>query len=332
MQRLLFILALGWSTLTSAQILPNFGGQRAGLSTLSFLKNEMNPESLGMSGAGVALKGNVFSSATNPAGLTALDDFSFGLSHMTIGAGIQQSLISSQFKLKNTSTIGFQINSLNSGQMEVRTEFQPNGTGNYFSVSQSAITGNYAMKMTEMFSLGIGLKMIYENMAGYSNMTAGLDLGFLYETDFRNLRFAVVVQNFGGSSSINGSDVMVGYNRNGNVELARYTIPTTFRMGFSIDAYQKDKHLVIGAMELNNPNDNSENIRFGFEYQYAELLSVQTGYKISVKGHGYPTLGMAYKTRIGAHPMFIQYAMNPTNYMGTQHLIGLRFTRNKMER
>ncbi len=325
-------LLFAMGSICRAQVLPNFGGQRAGLSTLSFLKNDLNPRAVGMSGAGIALDGDVFSSMTNPAGLTALNSFNLGMSHMLVGAGIQQSLLSAQFKLQNEATIGFQVNSLNSGSMPVRTEFQPNGNGTYFSVSQNALSGNYATKLSEMFSLGVAVKLIYETMAEYTNTTAGIDLGFLYKTDFKNLRFAVVVQNFGGNSSISGSDVEVDYNRNGDIELGRYTMPTVFKMGFSLDAWSKDKHKIVAAAELNNPNDNAENLRLGAEYSFGELVKIQTGIKLSVKGQPYPTFGFGYKSRLGANPLFIQYGVNPTTNMGNQHVFGLRFSHNSMKR
>ncbi|MFT4521085.1 MAG: hypothetical protein ACI8ZN_000009 [Bacteroidia bacterium] len=315
-----------------AQILPNFGGERAGLSTLSFLKNDMNPMSLGLSGASVALKGNAFSAVTNTAGLTDLDQSTFAASHMLLGAGIHQSFLSYQHKLKNENVIGLSINSLNSGDMEVRTEFQPNGTGQFFNVSQNALGAHYAARLSEMFSLGVGFKLIYETMAGYQNTTAAVDVGFLYKTDFKNLRFAVFVQNFGGSSHVSGETVQVSYNRDGLPELSQYALPTVFKMGFSFDAYHVKNHRLIPSLELNNPNDNSENIRIGLGYKYADVLHVGTGIKLSVKGQSYPTFGFSYKSRVGAHPMRISYAMNATNYMGTNHLLGVTIELNNRDR
>ena len=69
-----------------------------------------------------------------------------------------------------------------------------------------------------------------------------------------------------------------------------------------------------------------------FEYQYSKLFQLQTGYKLSVKGQSYPTFGFGYKSKIGVNPLRINYGMNPTNYMGTQHNFGLQLTFNKMER
>lgn len=327
---LVCFLFIGWHV--QAQILPNFGGQRAGLSTLSFLKNDLNPRSLGLSGASVANDEDAYSAITNPAALAKLENNFIGMSHLLVGAGIQQSFLTYHGKLKNDATLGLSLNSLNSGQMMIRTEFQPDGTGQYFSMSQNALKGTYATRLSEMFSLGVGVSYIFETMAGYNTSTAAVDLGFLYQTDFKNLRFAVAVQNFGGSSSISGSTIQVNYNRNGDIELGRYSLPTVFKMGFSMDAYKKDKHLIVGSLQLNNPNDNAENMRIGVEYRYDDLLRVQTGYKLAVKGQSYPTFGFQYKSKIGVHPLYINYGMNPTNRMGTQHIMGLQVSINKMER
>ncbi|MFT5723803.1 MAG: hypothetical protein ACI9JN_000920 [Bacteroidia bacterium] len=326
------LISVSFYSSLSAQILPNFGGQRAGLSTLSFLKNDLNPRSLGMSGASVANKVDGYSASSNPAALANLKENSLGLSHLLIGAGIQQSFLSYQHKLKNEATLGLSVNSLNSGDMMIRTEFQPDGTGQFFNMSQNALKATYATRLSKMFSLGVGISYIYETMQTYDNSTAAIDLGFLYQTDFKNLRFAVAVQNFGGSSTISGSTMQVEYNRNGALELGRYSLPTVFKMGFAIDAYKKDKHLIVGSLQLNNPNDNAENIRIGAEYRYSELLQIQTGIKLSVKGQSYPTLGFGYKSKLGVHPLYINYGMNPTNYMGTQHIFGMSVSFNKMER
>jgi hypothetical protein len=314
------------------QILPNFGGQRAGLSALSFLKNDMSPRSMGLGGASVALSGDAFSVASNPAALTHLNEGAIGASHLLLGAGIQQSLLSLQKKLPNAATIGLSINSLNSGQMEIRTEFQPEGTGNYFSVGQNAFGLNYAQKLSDMFNLGMTMKYINEQMAGYSNHVLAFDVGFLYETDFNDLKFAVLVQNFGGNSAISGSEVPVSYNRKGEIKLSRYTVPTVFKMGLAFTAFEADKKKLTIAAELNNPNDNAENIRLGGEFSYSDFLRIQSGIKLSVKGQILPSFGFQYKTRLGVHPLHLGYAMNPTNYMGNQHLISVQWQRNKMER
>lgn len=316
-----------------AQLIPNFGGQRAGLSTLSFLKNDINPRSASMSGASVALNGDAFSIFSNPAATTDNEGFNVAMSNYTIGAGIQQSFVSAVMPTKSKlSTIGLSVNTLNSGAMDVRTEFQPEGTGEKFYVSNLAIGASYAQKLSDMFSAGISLKYIHEQIDTYSNSTAAADVSFLYFTDYKDLKFAVMIQNFGGNSSINGDELKTTFNRTGTLEPEKYSVPTVFSLGASIIPWKKEKQSLLVAAQLNHPNDNAENYRIGLEYQYLKLLYLRAGYKINVTGQRFPSFGFGIRKLFGAHPLFISYAANPTEFQGILHTVGLSITINNMER
>ena len=319
------------SAFSNAQLIPNFGGQRAGLSALSFLKNDLNPISFAQAGASVANNPTMFSSENNPAALGQLTGSGFALSNMVIGAGINQSFLAINKKLNGGGTLGFNVNTLNSGEMLVRTEFEPNGTGQTFYANNTALGLNYAQKLTDRFSIGIGLKYVYEGIATYQNHTVTADIGFLYLTDYRDLTFAVVVKNFGGNSQMQGSDLESSYNRT-LVSLEKYTTPSIFKLGFSFIPYKTDVMKLRVAAELNHPNDNAENIRVGSELNLRELLFVRLGYKLSVKGQNYPTFGLGFKTRIGSHPLYVDYGMNPTNQMGVQHIFGVSVPFNNYKR
>ena len=215
--------------------------------------------------------------------------------------------------------------------MEVRTEFEPNGTGQVFYANNTAVGVNYSQYLSKNFSIGVGLRYIYEGIATYSNHTVAGDIGFLYATDFKDLTFAVVVKNFGGNSQMLGSDLESEFNRT-EVTLGKYTTPTLFKMGFSLVPYEKDNKRLLVAVELNHPSDNAENVRLGSELSLRELLYLRLGYKLSVKGQNYPTAGVGVKTRIGSHPLYIDYGVNPTNRMGVQHLLGVRLPFNQDKR
>ncbi len=317
----------------SAQLIPNFGAQRAGLSTLSFLKNDLNPRSAAMGGASIALGADAFSAYTNPAATADLKSFHGALSNLSIGAGIQQSYLSVSIpRKKNFSTFGFSLNMLNSGAMEKRTEFQPEGTGEKFYVTNMALGGTYAQQLSDMFSAGITMKFIYEQIDTYTNATVSADVSFLYKTDYKDLNFAVMIQNFGGSSSINGDDLPEDFNRNLNPTANNYSVPTVFSLGASMVPWKMKKQSLLVALQLNHPSDNAENYRIGLEYEYMKLLYVRTGYMLNVSSQSYPTFGFGLRHRVGAHPIFINYAANPTDYLGMQHTVGVAFGINKMDR
>lgn len=329
MKKSIYILALICFTFTisKGQVLPNFGGERAGLSTLSFLKNDLNPRSMAMGGASVALSGDAFSVITNPAALTELKHTSYGASHLFLGGGINQSLLTGNYLLNDKlSHVAFSINSLNSGEMEERTEFLPQGTGHQVFVSNIAVGISYARELSKLFSAGVTVKYIYEGIANFSNHNATVDISFLYKTDYKNLQFAVMVQNFGGNSALGNSneDIPVIFNRTTGVNLEANTVPTVFSLGLSFTPYKKEFQSLTTSLQLNHPNDNAENIRLGLEYEVRQLFFARAGYKFSVEGQSWPTFGLGMKSRMGGRPLQINYAINPTDFLGFQHTIGLR--------
>jgi hypothetical protein len=333
MKRRILVIALFIAFSTQAQLIPNFGGERAGLSALSFLKNDISPRSLGMAGASTALNGDGYSILQNPAGMYELEGQAWTLTNSFLGAGINQAFISAIFPLKNkTSAIGASINTLTTGAIEERTEFQPFGTGRLVYGTNMAVAASYSQQLSDQFSLGVTLKYVYENLADFTNHTITTDVGFLYKLDVRDLQFAVLLKNFGGNSNLSGSFLASSFNRSTVANLEKNTLPNVFSIGVSITAWENEHHHLLGAFQLNHPNDNSENYRLGLEYDYLKLLFVRGGLKMNVKGQAYPTMGVGVKTNIGAHSLFIDYATNPTEYLGWQHLIGLNFNINRMER
>jgi hypothetical protein len=221
-------------------------------------------------------------------------------------------------------------NVLNSGAMDVRTEFQPDGTGEKFYATNMAIGGGYSRSLSQMFSFGLYAKYIREQMAEYKANTMAVDMGFMYRTDYKDLRFAVVLQHFGSDSKLSGSQMPVNYNRNG-MDLDNYPAPTLFKMGVSMKPIDDGKNALVTSLQLNHPNDNAENIRLGLEYAYQDMFFIRGGAKLNVTGEKWPTFGVGYRQRIGYHVLRVDYAANPTNYLGLMHSIGLSFSLGKAD-
>ena len=314
-------------------MLPVYGGERAGLSALSFLKNDVSPRSVGMAGATVSANGDAYSIYQNVAAITDVDQVSFALTNSLLGAGINQSFLSGIFPFKSkTSSLGISLNTLSSGAIEERTEFQPEGTGRNVYATNLAFGVSYAQQLSRHFSIGGTVKYIYENLADYTNHAANVDVGFLYDTEYKDLRFAVLVRNFGGNTSLMGTYIASAYNRTNSTNLESNTFPNIFSMAVSMIPLKTERHQLLTAFQLNHPNDNAENYAIGVEYSYMKLLFARAGVRINVKGQSYPSFGFGTRIMIGAHPLNIDYAAVPTDYLGFQHVFGLRFSLNKLER
>jgi hypothetical protein len=307
----LFVLC---SLSTTAQLLPNLGGQRTGSSALTFLKNDGSARSLGMASANLTLKGDASTAFTNVANISSIESFSLGISNYFVGAGINQSFLAAvlPFKDKN-STFSLTVNSLSSGKQEVRTEFQPKGTGEYFYVANTAVGLGYALELSDQFAFGIKLKYINEQLAQYQNHTVGADLGFIYNTDIKELSFAVGVTNFGGNTALNGDHQELKFNNNTTPTPEKFTIPTEFKIGISVVPLDKNDH------------------KIGGEYSYKNLLYGRLGIILGRKNQRIPTLGLGMKMIVKNHPVRINYAFLPTSFVGLQHSLGINFQFYKME-
>lgn len=89
--------------------------------------------------------------------------------------------------------------------------------------------------------------------------------------------------------------------------------------------YTRGDHSILTAVQLNHPNDNAENYSAGLEYRFKDIFYTRAGYRLSVRHRHVPTFGIGVKMRLGNHPLILDYAANPTNFIGLQHSIGLRF-------
>ncbi|MGB3618319.1 MAG: PorV/PorQ family protein [Catalinimonas sp.] len=319
------------TTAGRAQLFPELGGQRVGISGLTFLKNDVSPRSQGMGGAHAALDGDGYAFFTNPAATTDAIGPTLSTSNYFLGDGLHHAFLGGIMPTGGDGTWSFGVTSLTTGWMERRTEFQPQGTGEFFTATNLAVGAGYARRLSDRFQFGLNAKYVLEQLAEYRSHSVLADLGFLYRTDWNDLQFAVVLQNFGPSSRLRGDALPVTFNRTG-VNTESFPAPTLFKMSVSAVAYQDENQSLLLAAQLNHPNDNAENIRLGVEYDYQSFVQLRAGYKFNVEGERLPTAGVGVRTRLGRHPLRFDYGLNPTRYLGLLHSVGLQFTLNRAQR
>jgi hypothetical protein len=327
----LILLFLGVYMNGFAQLIPNLGGQRAGVASFSFLKTDVSPRAIALGGAITTMNGDGYASQWNPAALTELGAHNVSVATRLYPLGVSQHFATSNFKLTENDYLAFHVNNFTSGYMKERTEFQPNGTGQSFSVNHMALGVSFAKALTYKFSLGTSVKYITEQMIEYQTHSVAVDVGFVYKTDWKDLRFGVFLQNFGSNTKANGNYIPFTFSNKDFVPDA-YPSPTIFKFGASLVPFRKDKHVFTTSAELNHPNDNATNIRFGLEYVYHELLSFRSGYWLNLSGYTIPTAGIGLRTIVKNQILHLNYAFAATNALGVNHNIGLSVTLNSLKK
>jgi hypothetical protein len=311
-----------------AQLFPNLGGQRAAISSGTFLKTDMSPRSSSMSGAQIALSGDAYAGHWNPGAMASVSSMRFALSSVRLPSGMHQSFAAFVKPSKDGDEAwGISAMAVNSGEMIRRTEFMPSGTGEAFYAGYSSAGVSYSRKLTDMFSFGLSLRYIGEYLEQFSAHTAVADLGFLYTTDFKDLRFAVTLHNFGSNSRLSGDINTSGF-ADYTIQADPYAMPAVFRMGISMVPIKREMWTWLTTLQVDHPGDNSANIRFGVEGGFRELLFIRGGWKINVKDQWVPTAGVGIRSRVGKHPLLIDYGVEPHQRLGLIQRIGVSFIFN----
>jgi len=296
--RLLVALVLLVSGSGTAQLVPNLGGQRAGISAYQFLKIGADARGSSMGEAYVAVVNDVSALFWNPGALVnsesnpsvVRDTASYAgqlyyqgqamFSHTEWLVGVKHEYFGASYFLTTSDAIGIAATSLHTDDMKVTTETQPTGTGNFFTYGDVAIAGTYSRRMTDQFSFGATVRYVRETIDVLHMDGILVDLGTFYYLGLGTSRFAVVVSNFGANVHTTGSATR-GDGTTVN-SFQSYSPPTMFRLGYAVEPWLDDQNRLTVSVQLNHPNDNAENIRFGAEYAYDRMFFVRAGVKRTV--------------------------------------------------
>ena len=301
---------------SSAQLFTVLGGQRAGISTAQFLKIGVGGRAAALGESFVAISNDASALYWNPAGLSQFSKNQVFFSHNIWLVDINHDFIGVVYHLDDDNTFGASLTSLWMDDMPVTTEFAPFGTGEYFGFSDIAIGLSYSRKMTDQFSFGGTVKYIEETLDKLKMRGVMIDLGTYYWTGLGSTRFAVTVSNFGAELAPDGEVILVGKRKNS--EWQSFSPPTTFRIGFALDPYETENHKFTTSIQLNHPNDNSENVVLGVEYSFQKMFFLRGGYKFNVDEQNY-SFGAGVDAPISIAQIIVDYAFTNFIRLGSVH-------------
>ncbi|MBZ0263828.1 PorV/PorQ family protein [bacterium] len=249
-------------------------------------------------GARGAAMGHAFSSVSddatamfwNPAGLTKTDKTNVTLEQVNWIAEISYSAVGMSHRLNNSMVVGLFATSLNSGNIEVTTIDQPDGTGETYAVTDMMVGASASTALTNKFSIGANIKYVHEDFDGDAADAWAIDVGTLYDTGWKTVRLSMNIFNFGPEVQLGGqyNDWDNGNQVAGMSDFLPYHFPMTFKMGMAADPWITNEHRLTLVAELEHPNDNIERYNVGGEYGFMEMFFLRGGYTFR-----HDTLGMS---------------------------------------
>jgi Uncharacterised protein family (UPF0164) len=317
-------------TLQAVSIAGDFS--KVGTTSAQFLKIGVGARAMGLGGSFTALANDVSTLYWNPAGITNLRGFSFAVTHTEWFADISHDFAGIVYPLSSSDVIALNVVALNTGEQEVTTVTQPEGTGIFYDVSDLSIGLSYARVLTDRFSVGLTVKYIQQNMYNESANTFAIDIGTYLRTGFHDLIIAMNMSNFGGSMQLEGRDLITitdlnnqvsgNYNPDARLKTEPWPLPLIFRVGIAMDLVGGNDPIVHSennrftlAIDGVHPNDNTEKVNIGGEYAWNENVFARLGYKINYDMEKW-TFGVGLKFNIGSNQVGFDYALINFNDLG----------------
>ena len=263
---------------------------RVGTTAAQFLKLGAGARAVSLGGAYVAEANDMSAVYWNPAGFARLTGNQLQLSNTQYLADINYNFVAYGTSVDRFGSIGLSLLMVESGEMDVRTEIQPEGTGERFNVLSFALQLTYARNLSRQFSIGGSVKLVQERIWHSQASSIAFDIGTLFTTPLPSLRLGASMSNLGPKMRMDGRDVLFSEdpapNADGTAEIVNaqyrmdgFSMPLLFRVGLAWDALDTGTHHILMTVDAAHPNDNSEYVNTGAEYVFRDLIAFRIGYR-----------------------------------------------------
>lgn len=264
---------------------------KTGTTAANFLKIGAGSRAVGMGGAFVSVADDATCMYWNPGGLPLLNNYELIANYSKWIADIGYTYIGFVMPVPRLGTLGLNVSAITMDEMEVTAYGFENGTGQTFKAGSYSLAISFGRKLTDRFSIGASFKFINEFISQTSAKGVAMDIGTLFLTPFRGIRFGASISNFGQKMRLHGDDLLVQKDiddfQYGNVESVNaylatdeFDLPLLLRVGLSGEAINTRQLRLTWAIDGNHPNDNSEYLNIGLEAGFLdELVLLRGGWK-----------------------------------------------------
>ena len=251
--------------------------KKVGTSSAAFLRIPVGAKGIAMGSAFTAIADDGSAIFWNPGNMAKQSKRILSVHHSPWLPGLDYNTIGFLLPVPSWGVFGVNIVSLNSEEMNVTTPEAQMGTGETFTAASTAVGIAFARHLTDRFSIGANFKYINERIFHSSATGFAFDVGTMFITPFRDVRFGVSVANVGTHMQMTGEDlnsyVDVAPTQEGNTDnivaelkTDRFDLPIIMRIGISWDLRLSAGSRFTFACDGVNPNDDAPSLNVGFEF------------------------------------------------------------------
>jgi len=254
----------------------------------------------------------------NPAGLDVYPQTEVMFSYVNYLADINISYFAVGTSLGDFGSLGFDLKSMDFGDIPVTTVEFPDGTGSTYSPSFLTLGLTYSKLLTDRISIGTNFKLISENIENTSATGFAIDAGVQYRFT-ESLMIGAAVKNIGSNmefagqnlTSVTGIPGSTPGSTNGAYQIIAesFQIPSYFQLSltYAFNFNEQNNLMLAGAYTANNSLEDIAN--FGLEYGFMNNFFVRGGYNYLVENssdyiYGF-TFGAGIDYKIGGELGFV---------------------------
>ena len=297
-----------------------FGQRKTGTTIGLFTLIEPSARVAAMGNAGVAAPGEVTAVFFNPAAAALLAGSDAQFTHSEWLAGITYDFAAVGLRLGAANTVYFSVTALNSGDIDVRTVEQPEGTGERYTVNDVAIAAGYSRQLTDRFSAGGQATYVRETIWHSTLQAVGINVGVAYRLPFGPY-LGASLSNFGSRGKYDGRDLRIQFDQdretNGDnsalpaaLTTEEYPLPIQFRVGLGWPVEVSANQRLNLLAEAVQPSDNAQSLSLGGEYSFNNLIALRAGYQGLFQPDAMtgPSLGAGVNARFSGVGLRFDYA------------------------
>jgi hypothetical protein len=280
---------------------------------MKWLSIPIGPRASAMGGAFTAVANDAGSIFWNPAGLAYTSGTNVFLSQTQWIADINVNAGAASYDASGWGIFSLSFATVDYGTFN-GTRRDPGVSAGYVETGTFSPTDwqgglGYARRISDRFAIGGHLKYLYENLGStlIGKMGAGekytaemsmlaFDIGTIYYTGFKDLKIAMVLQNFSEEKKYVAE---------------KFPLPLTFKFGVAMDLtkiwMEESEHQITLAIDAIHPRDFSERLLLGLEYGFRDLVFLRGGYKIGYDEEDL-TLGAGVQYTTGGIGLGIDYS------------------------
>jgi hypothetical protein len=301
-----------------------------GTAVAQFLEIGVGARGTGMGEAYTSLTNDAGSAFWNPAGLVGVNKRNLFTSYTVWPADISLGSFAVAINAGNIGTFAISSAYLMTGDMAVTTVYQPEGTGENFSITNFSVGLSYARLLTDRLSIGLTTKIVREKYMEYGYTTWALDMGTIYRTGFHGLNLGMSIQHFGPEIKFSGDYIDYSDPKSVDVNVPKtfesYSLPINFRIGISMNLLDTPNNTITTSADMIHPNNNLEQYNWGVEYCFNKMFFLRGGYRFNIDVGGL-TFGTGIDLKIfGDRAAVVDYSFSDLGILKSVHRFSFALT------